>query len=721
MTATLTTMAILKANWDEKRDYLSNFQPFVNDVLRKWPEADAVEPGAIAVEVKTSWGIDIPAMTIKTMVDRAARAGLLERTGSAPALFTIPEALASSGVDLTKARDDALRNMNALIDEVVRHAEQHGVTWTPGQAEAALMGYLEEFGSVFAARRRAGGWQQKSASTEAINIVHSLARQADERNPQVLDWLEEAVKGSMLANVLHFENPTTDEGRLDKLIVYLDTSLVVRVLGVSVPSLVAAAREMLQLIGSVGASPRVFEHTMVEVEGVLRSVAQNLRSPRRQATRDTARMSWQRREVLDYFLSEQKTAADVEAILSTLDKQLLKLGIQTEPTPEHLEHLTLDESKLSAILREKINYRTAPRSPGNKQDGESNERIPALERDVDSLTAVHRLRKGRVFRSLKGCPAVFLTNNRSLSFASRGYFREEGLQAGVPHCYWEPELVTQLWIRTPSAAPDLPRKTILADSYAALNPSSSLWEKYVTRIEELEKDQKLTEDDVTSLIYSTTARSVLVDITRGDEKKFGDDTIGEVLNRATRELSADERERADKAESELATEKTQAVQELAAKDEQLRQRTAEVQSLNRRVDSMEEAQARLRRRSTYLPLAALSMLVAVLPWVAGWSDALVIGLDSAGVAGALLFGLAAFMPWRRSLEIGGIVITIVGIVGIVALVVTLARGRDNDHKGSKPAAQASTRRVWVAQGSWPIPKSHRIAKIALTQLGLRSH
>src|SRR5207249_4866764 len=104
--------------------------------------------------------------------------------------------------------------------------------------------------------------------------------------------------------------------------------------------------------------------------------------------------------------------------------------------------------------------------------------------DLDSLTAIYRLRQGEFPYRLELSRAIFVTTNSSLAKASSRFFREEYGDAAsrVPHCTLDHVLAMIVWLKTPLKAPNLPRVRIIADSYAALNPPVALWKEYLDEI-----------------------------------------------------------------------------------------------------------------------------------------------------------------------------------------------------------------------------------------------
>jgi hypothetical protein len=117
------------------------------------------------------------------------------------------------------------------------------------------------------------------------------------------------------------------------------------------------------------------------------------------------------------------------------------------------------------------------------------------------------------------------------------FCRQEGVDGEMPHVLADMELTTQLWIRSPARRPTLPRKVMIADSFAALNPGQRFWDRCVEKTEALKQQGVVTDGQVAALIFSTTARSALSDKTLGDPERLGTETITEVLDEFRDELA----------------------------------------------------------------------------------------------------------------------------------------------------------------------------------------
>ncbi|MEE8513014.1 MAG: hypothetical protein V3S36_10260, partial [Acidiferrobacterales bacterium] len=76
-------------------------------------------------------------------------------------------------------------------------------------------------------------------------------------------------------------------------------------------------------------------------------------------------------------------------------------------------------------------------------------------------------------------------------------------------------LTTLLWLKKPLSAPDLPRRRLIADYFAALRPDERFWKSYLAEIDKLERDGQLSHDDYFALRHSLEAKQALMDLTRG--------------------------------------------------------------------------------------------------------------------------------------------------------------------------------------------------------------
>ena len=116
-----------------------------------------------------------------------------------------------------------------------------------------------------------------------------------------------------------------------------------------------------------------------------------------------------RGEVLRHMQETAWSESDIHLAISSLDRRLESRRVKVKSGPLYDPALGINEEDLQSVLQEVVGY--------------PNE-IPLLH-DLRCLTALYRLRKGRVEIDLEKCRAIFITNNRPLVWSSRRFFNHD--------------------------------------------------------------------------------------------------------------------------------------------------------------------------------------------------------------------------------------------------------------------------------------------------------
>lgn len=517
------SLAVLKANWDVlHRDYIENFVLFVAEVLRAAPTPEVSLP-EIQAAVADRFGLRMPQGALKTVLQRCAKRGLIKQQNRIYIRNTQP--LEALHFDLEQA--DALRRHSALTEKLQRFCkDRYEIEWTPEQADAALLEYLEERSPVILAAAVDGSPIPAPVETvkNAEFLVNSFVHHLSTNDPEGFAYLETIVKGCMLANVLIFPEIGKAQRLFEKVEIYFDTPFILGALGLEGQSRQDGCRELLNLLYAQSARLFVFEHTRDEVLSVLDTAARNLRSGRKAG----------HFEFFEQLAGREYRPSDIELVIANLEESLRSLRITVKRRPPHTFDLGLNETELEAMIDSEIHYQ--------------NER--AKQFDLDSLTAIHRLRKGNTYPDIESCVAVFVTPNTNLIRGAFKFFSREYQRTNVPLAIRDDTLTTVAWLKQPLSAPDLPKKMLVAGCYAAMNPPDRLWKAYLREISSLADRGTINENDYSLLRYSVEARRALMDFTLGSEEAFSEGTVAEVLAFAQNAIKAEAAE-ALKTEREL--------------------------------------------------------------------------------------------------------------------------------------------------------------------------
>ncbi len=514
----LTSLAILTVNWDRGHDTIESFVPLVAECLRKNGD-DPVSGVDLQQTVKTEFGLTIPLGALQAILKRCKKHGYVRQ---AQRVYT-PVRKKLDKIEFAPTKSEALRRHGCLLEKLRSFAkERYDLDWSEEDADSALLGYLQENSIPVLVAATDGDPLPKPAkqSRRTRHVMSAFAGHLNEADPEGFTCLETVVKGHVLSTVLFYPDLGKVQARFEDLDVYCDTPFLLPAIGYSEEGVHLQCVELIELLRDLGAHLNCFHHTEEEVAGVLEAEAAKMRGSVVEPT-------------TEYYTSRTFRLNEIEELLIKLPDAIRDLGIEIVDTPTWTEQP--DEVALDEAIENEIHYT----------------REKAREKDVMSLAATYRLRGGRWMGRFENAKAIFLTTNTSLARASSGFFRDVQGRGGIPVCMPVTMMTRLAWVKKPMVAPDLPRHMVIASSYAALNPSQTLWREYLEEIARRREKGEISDEEYHFLRSSREARQALMDETLGDEEAFSAGTLDEVLAHAKAQIQAEakaetEAERAQK-------------------------------------------------------------------------------------------------------------------------------------------------------------------------------
>jgi hypothetical protein len=516
----LASLAIIKANWDYSQEsYVDNFLSFFLDAVKN--AEGPISTATAKVHIRERFGIDIPEGVLSTLSRRAVHKGYGQRENGN---FVADPTKLKDLRDLGRQKADYLRKQSALVNELVKYsADRFQRHLSVEDAEDALLNHIEEHSvPILGSVMNGAPYDSRSpfrSNPDTEYVVNSFISDVVSSMPASFDHLETVVKGSMLAVSLYLPNSSELGKRFDRTTLYLDAPVLLKALGYEGSEAGAAAKDLLVLSKSAGAELACFEHSVGEVRGILDRSAGKAKNGGFNGTH--------RRATDAYFAGEGFGASDILLLSQRLEDDVAALGVSIHERPEPTAELTVDELALEEAMESSISY--------SSRD--------TLLNDLDSLTAIHRLRSGRSSSRLETSRALLVTTNGGLTRVARSFFLKEG-DHGWPVALTDHHLATLVWLKKPQAAPNLPRRQILADCFAALEPGGRVWDRYLEEIHRLGSRGKASENDLMLLRYSTEAQRSLMDRTLGDHNQVTAETVADILDKVRQNiLSPTEEER----------------------------------------------------------------------------------------------------------------------------------------------------------------------------------
>lgn len=512
--------AMLRANFSAERgNFTDNFTPFVIDAVRsKHPVACSVDE---ATEyIRSLYGVQIPALVAKNLMRRAERAKRLIRDpsekGSPRYLCTSKELENVSSVASDYAT--STRQQHALSDALLAFAKENYPDLAGGLDRDAcgslIASYMDANALPLLRSSLRGG--QGSLELEASEhfLVSEFIAKAYDSNQEHFSAFVEIAKGATLAAVIQMDVSSLDAS-LRQLAVFVDTPLVLDVLGYHGVESQSATLDMMELAKNLGARVQVFEHTVREVRSVLEAAKEALRSKAKRM---------ENFRVALFFVEADKSAADVEIALQKIDESIRSHGIQIVPKPDDYGDFGLDESRLTENVQQEVHRQN----------------LTATHYDVDSVHAVHRLRRLKAGARLDQARALFVTSNSGLVRAA-DRSREEPTE--FPLVILDSALASLLWVRSPLLAKDLPAKQVIATAWAGMQPEPGRWAEYLADVEKLEETGEISHDDALLIRMSSESQYELMRESHGRPEKFAHVSPSKIISsikaRATEPLETE--------------------------------------------------------------------------------------------------------------------------------------------------------------------------------------
>lgn len=502
----LISYSIISVNNENNMDYLSNFVPFVKDILKSSPE-NIIRKDYIQDKLKEVYSLDIPSGVIGRLLDRLANDDfiLTERIDSKSYVYKPNHEMLEKS-DLKNRKIEFEKNYNDLLSEYINFCkENHNVNKANTEAEKDIFNIIGEKKVDILMNKLDENSGNIPDEEESNNyLIGSFVKFLNETNSFLYYYLVDIVKGSMLMDVVYFNEKSNVKMKFKNTVIYLDTSFIMYALGLSGPERKAPCSELLDLLKKNGAIIKCFRDNVDEIRGILGWTKSNLYQAN------------DRHDTIQYFLEHDFTDSDIDMLIYNIESKIEEIGIAIEDITydEKDFQYNIDENMLNQFLEKNIYY---PRSK-------------ARETDVKTISAIIRKRKGKRYLHIEECKALMVTTNLKLVKTAREFFKDE-LPRQIAPIMFENSVLNLVWIKNPDLSVDLPNKILMANCFAAISPSDRFWNKYLSEIKRLSLEGRtITEEDVVTLRYTKLAKDILMENTLGEEEKIVSGTVEYILS-----------------------------------------------------------------------------------------------------------------------------------------------------------------------------------------------
>ena len=321
--------------------------------------------------------------------------------------------------------------------------------------------------------------------------------------------LIEIVKGQMIYEALYAQqvDKADIKQKFNKLYVYFDTTFIFYMLGYGGKRYKEYISQIIELLTGLGAELRCFKHTVEEVRGILEKCESKMRHGEEKSLVN-----------LDWFLENNMQASDVMILISSLEANITKY-LKIVDTPDFSEPLkNIDWNGFTQYLEEQIHYK----------------KEKALQKDVESIAAIFRLRSNKSARTLENCNAIFVTTNHRLVRVVKDYQKTHDDMKGFYPCISEYEISNIAWLKTPNKQEQFINNSLKFSAAILKEPSPAFWRRFSETVDRFQSEGAITLENAAELKYELYSKRNTVDVLQEDDSEITLESLQEILNRNQR-------------------------------------------------------------------------------------------------------------------------------------------------------------------------------------------
>lgn len=502
---------MLKINIDDGKDYLEYLKPFILDIISDL-EYEVINDEITTKNLLSKFGLEIPRRTVQLLLQRIQKSGVInKKDGCYKVIGTIPQ------TSILRDKANAERHISSVVEGLIEYFNEHTQSKNEFNEEIAinaLLSFLSSF-SIPCLKAYLRGTtipQVTNGKNWKIILVSQFVYYIHKNDPARFESFITLVQGNMLANALLCPDLKYATKSYTDVIFYLDTPLLLQLLGLEGEPWKQAVQELLNLIFKLDGKVACFEHTRDELEKVILKSSEYVTS-----TNGKGRIVLEARR-------NNITKSDFLLMVEKIDDYLAEFKISVIKTPPYIEKFQIGEETFAKFLDDEVSYHNPK----------------ARQYDINSVRSIYVLRDGYYPSSIEKCKAVLVTSNTAFSKAAYEFGKNHNESREISSVITDFSLANTAWLKAPQGAPSLPQKEVLAFAYAGLNPTPDFWEKILHESEKLEKNNTITARDHQLLRSSSLIQDELMRLTLGEEDALTGQTITETIQRITKEIKSEE-------------------------------------------------------------------------------------------------------------------------------------------------------------------------------------
>jgi hypothetical protein len=449
---------------NKKSDELDLFIPFLADILEEL-NTETIDKSELQNVFNDRFKIVTPLGALNSLLIRAKNLGLLIKENKQ---FFVQFPKVHELTKQSKLKKSEIKNsINSVVECLLTYAkEEFGEELTYEFGEESLYNFIRSNISIFTENIDGSIPETNTKIKNKNYLLASFIKHIHQKNKSLIPDITRIVKGTLLANYLTFADKTSQKTKFNNITIYLDTPIIIGLLGWDGPTRKKSLHEFLELIIDLNVNIKIFDVTAREVRGVFSFWIETLQNKRYHLLHEMTRQLFNSRGVTPEQIN-------TESVL--LESNLNEIGIKVDNDFVLKEQFCCDVNRLKKIL-ERVGFKRT-------------------SHDITCVSRVFNSREGKSINSLNQKFSTFITPNKSIENVTNHFFKKEIEVNSIQVVASEKWLATFLWLKHPEHFASLPFDMLLTDAYTALNSDDKFWDSFLRRFKDLKTKGNITEED----------------------------------------------------------------------------------------------------------------------------------------------------------------------------------------------------------------------------------
>lgn len=501
LTKPLVNLAILETlKNSDFRDEIDLFVPYIAISIGRLSEVPFVASD-LKNRLKEDFGIDAPEAAVEVLMARAKSRKLIKLENHT--YFPVHENIAPWIEKFREGESSVDESIGLVAKGFVKFAdEKYGKNINEDDAVDLIYDFMRENigDSALISIRKSATLAESIKNPK--HLTASYIAYLHEARSELWPKFELVTRAVMMAGYIGYANQISAKKEYSKISVYLDTPILMGLLGYSGDSKAKTLQEMLGLLNSFRINIKIFDITLREIEGIMSAWINDLRA------RNYVRFN---PKTLEMLRQKKIDFAALETDLTLLQGRIEGFGVVIDRT---------------FVIDAKYNCDVVALEERIKSEFKGKAVDP--RHDADVLNRIMSSRRGVRISTLNQEFKIFVTPNGGLVDIGQDFFGS--LDRSIPYAVTDRWITTMFWFKHPEIFKDLPVKMLVSSAYGAIFADNGFWKKFTEKLESLQKRKAISEEDFILVRYDADLLLSVHELSVDRGLEFTDNDVFEIVD-----------------------------------------------------------------------------------------------------------------------------------------------------------------------------------------------